>query len=111
MTMKGRAVALVMFALLGGFVVACAEMHSPPRPDDSCAATCKQRVPRCEATECSRGCTLALDRLIEREGESVLACVARSTAACDDWLWADCAARVGPHADGGPPPPVPGPRH
>jgi hypothetical protein len=50
-----------------------------------------------------------IDRLVERQGEPVLACVAASTGACDDRTWARCAARVGPHADGGPPPPAEAP--
>jgi len=46
-----------------------------------------------------------MDRLVENEGDHVLACVARAKAACDDRVWAHCATLVGPHADGGPPPP------
>jgi hypothetical protein len=92
-------------------VAACAGAQSPPLPDETCKATCARRVPRCGEVACERGCTLALDRLVENEGDAVIACVARSSAPCDDWLWADCAARIGPHADGGPAAPVPGPRH
>jgi hypothetical protein len=57
--------------------------------------------------QCARGCNLVLDRLAEREGDRVLACVAASAVACDDRLWSRCATRIGPHADGGPPPPAP----
>ncbi len=39
----------------------------------------------------------------EGEGRDVVACVARAEGPCDDRAWARCAARVGPHADGGPP--------
>lgn len=49
-----------------------------------------------------------LDRLAEREGGHVVACVAASSSsssACDDRVWSHCATRIGPHADGGPPPP------
>ena len=49
-----------------------------------------------------------LDRLAEGEGDRVIACVAKSSQrACTDRAWAYCAARVGPHADGGPPAPPP----
>jgi hypothetical protein len=106
--MRGAATAVLLAA---ASVIACAGSRSPERPDDACAATCAERIPRCGATACTRGCQLALDRLVENEGEPVLACVARSSAPCDDWLWAECAARVGPHIDGGPPAPLPGLRH
>jgi hypothetical protein len=46
-----------------------------------------------------------LDRLVENEGSAVLSCIERHRAPCDDRAWAWCAARVGVHADGGPPPP------
>ncbi len=98
-------------AALAIVAVACTGPRSPGRPDEACEAACAQRVPRCSAAGCARGCSLALDRLVEGEGEHVLACVEKSQATCDDWLWADCAVRVGAHADGGPPPPVNGPRH
>ena len=49
---------------------------------------------------------MALDRLVEKEGEQVIACVARAPRrTCDEMLFADCAARIGPYLDGGPPPP------
>jgi hypothetical protein len=105
-----RAWVTAVFAVACVFV-ACAGPRAPSRPDEACAAACERRIPRCGATACARGCQLALDRLVEHEGPAVLACVAASPAACDDWLWADCAAHVGPHADGGPPPPPDTPRH
>ena len=40
---------------------------------------------------------------------AVIACVARNPRRCTDVVWADCAARIGPHADGGPPAPPPPP--
>ena len=105
------AFAWVVMVPLALAVLACAPPRAPAaRPDDACAAECAHEAPRCGATGCARGCSLALDRLLEGEGGGVLACVAASPAACDDWLWAECAARVGPHADGGPPAPTPGPR-
>jgi hypothetical protein len=99
-------VVLVLALVLGG----CAGSRTPSRPDEACALTCREKIPRCGETECVRGCALALDRLVEGQGDVVLGCVERSPAACDDWLWAECAARIGPHLDGGPSPPVPGPR-
>lgn len=50
---------------------------------------------------------MILDRLVEREGENVIGCVASSPRRCTDVVWADCASRVGVHADGGPPGPPP----
>ncbi len=106
----GGARAVVVVVVVGLVALACTGARSPARPDDACAATCQARIPRCGVAGCTRGCSLALDRLVEGEGDDVLACVERSPAACDDWLWAGCAARVGAHADGGPPAPVAGPR-
>ena len=83
---------------------------SPDGPEGTCAKACESRTDRrCEARQCSRGCNLVLDRLLEHEGEHVLACVASRSPAlgCGDRTWAGCAARIGPHADGGPPPPAP----
>jgi hypothetical protein len=37
----------------------------------------------------------------------VIACVATRDRHCSDVVWAECAALVGPHADGGPPGPPP----
>jgi hypothetical protein len=107
--MRGVVAGAVLLVVV--FALACAGSRAPERPDEACAAACEQRIPRCGATECTRGCQLALDRLVENEREPVLACVGRSAAPCDDWLWAECAARVGPHVDGGPPAPLPGLRH
>ena len=53
------------------------------------------------------GCEFILDRLLEKEGDNVIACVARRSRRCSVVVWADCAAHVGPHADGGPAAPVP----
>jgi hypothetical protein len=106
--MMGRAGFLAGLLAAIALGVACSGSRAPERPDDACARTCAERIPRCGPTACIRGCQLALDRLVENEGEPVLACVAKSSAPCDDWLWAECAARVGPHIDGGPPAPLPG---
>jgi hypothetical protein len=104
----------------GALFLACQMQSSPPRPDDLCVHTCVTTIPQCTETGCTRGCQLSLDRLIEPEGDHVLACVRKGVTSaapnsygyvlCDDALWASCAARIGPHADGGPPAPVSGPR-
>lgn len=61
----------------------------------------------CSEAECNRGCEMVLDRLVERETENVVSCVARRPRRCTDIVWAECAAMIGPHADGGPPAPPP----
>src|SRR5688572_29172079 len=103
------------FVLLGlGAVVvgsACRDAFEPSnRPLDTCRRSCGKRAKRqCSEAQCERGCEMILDRLIEREGETVIGCVARSPRICTDVVWADCAAQVGLHADGGPPGPPPPP--
>ena len=87
--------------------VAC-NAESPPRgPEETCFRVCAARATRCSRHECARGCNLVLDRLVENEGDHVLACVTRTKAPCDDRAWSHCAALVGVHADGGPAPPPP----
>jgi hypothetical protein len=75
---------------------------------------CETRLDGCSPRECRRGCNLVVDRIIQREGDRVLACVARAVAAaqreapaCGDRAWARCAVLLGPYADGGPPAPPP----
>lgn len=68
---------------------------------------CESHLAQCSTSQCARGCNLVLDRLAEHEGARVLACVSKAQSACDDPTWAKCATRIGPHADGGPPPPRP----
>jgi len=87
--------------------VAC-NAESPPRgPEETCFRVCAARATRCSRHECARGCNLVLDRLVENEGDHVLACVTRTKAPCDDRAWSHCAALVSVHADGGPAPPPP----
>ncbi|MGD0675923.1 MAG: hypothetical protein ABSC94_10920 [Polyangiaceae bacterium] len=94
----------LLFAVEG----AACTVESPPRgPEQTCAAACGTRAPRCTRHECARGCNLVLDRLVEREGDHVVECVAHSREPCEDPLWAHCATRIGPYADGGPAPPPP----
>gem|GEM_PF-1236906 len=94
-----------------GVSLACGPVLTPANHRvDSCVTACVSRAHRqCSEHECARGCEFILDRLLEREGDNVLACVARSARRCGDGVWADCAARVGVHADGGPPAPEPMP--
>ncbi len=94
----------VAFVVLGG----CHAMSPSNRPVEGCIASCKAHLKReCSEDECARECEFILDRLVEKETENVIACVGRTSRRCTDVVWADCAARVGPHADGGPPPPPP----
>jgi hypothetical protein len=85
------------------------ESHGPtPGPEAACADACRAQAASCTDSQCARGCRVMLDRLVEREQPRLIACVARnSTKRCDEGIFADCAARVGPFADGGPPAPKP----
>lgn len=77
---------------------------------DTCVRSCEERLERsCASSECRRGCEFILDRLVEKEQNNVLACVGRDARRCSDVVWADCAAHIGVHADGGPPAPPPPP--
>jgi hypothetical protein len=99
----GFAAALALFTIVLG---AC---PAPKTPEATCSAKCeKELAPKCDEHACERGCLFVLDRLIENEGDAVLACV-KTAGTCDDKAWAECAARIGVHADGGPaaPPPPP----
>lgn len=87
---------------------ACRVYEPANRPLDRCRHSCEKKASRqCSEAACERGCEMILDRIIERESENVLACVAASPRKCSDVVFADCAARVGAHADGGPPGPPP----
>jgi len=104
------AFAIISTAGVGAGAVGCGRAVEPAnRPVDRCVASCAKRASReCSEDECRRGCEFILDRLLEKEGDNVIACVLRAPRRCTDVVWADCAAKVGVHADGGPPPP-PGP--
>jgi hypothetical protein len=98
------------FVLLGSLVslgsAACHSQGPQGRPEVQCKDACTARASnRCSESECERGCRFILDRLIEHEGSQVVSCIAAGKGACDDQAWAECAVRVGAHADGGPPPP------
>jgi hypothetical protein len=80
------------------------------RTIDGCVKHCKERLSaHCSESECYRGCEFILDRILEKESDNVLACIARTSRRCSDVVWADCGAKIGIHADGGPPvaPPLP----
>jgi hypothetical protein len=102
--MLWRAIAALLLVLAG----ACRAAEPPTNPEEVCVRACSERAgSRCSGPDCHRGCRLALDRLVEHEGERVIACIAGAKSPrCDDATWADCAVRVGGHADGGPPAPV-----
>ena len=68
---------------------------------------CGAKAAGCTYIQCRRGCSFVVDRLVEGEGNRVLACIEASTDSCGDQAWARCAVRIGPHADGGPPAPEP----
>ena len=100
---------VTLAVLLGLASAACNSTSPPSGPEATCAHACGARAPECKREECGRGCNLILDRLAEGEGDRVIACVAKTAHTCDDRAWAHCAARTGPHADGGPPAPAPPP--
>jgi hypothetical protein len=105
--MKRALQALVLLVVLAS-ALACDPANSPPTgPESTCTAACAEIDQHCTPAECTRGCNLILDRLVEQQGETILTCVEMAKGHCDDRVWASCAARVGPHADGGPPPPPP----
>lgn len=73
------------------------------RPIARCIDDCNARASsRCDEGACERGCKFILDRIVEREDRPVVTCVGAASS-CGDETWASCAARVGVHADGGPP--------
>jgi hypothetical protein len=97
------------FAVVAVLGIACGRTFEPSnKPVDGCIRICNARASHsCSESECQRGCEFILDRILEKEGENVIACVARRPRRCTDVVWADCATRIGVHADGGPPPPGP----
>lgn len=104
-----RALAFLVLVLLSiAIAPACRVFEPTNKPIDACRVSCiKQASRECSEAECERGCEFIIDRLVEREGDPVIKCVARGARRCNDVVWADCAARVGVHADGGPPGPAP----
>ena len=88
----------------------CKAVEPTNKPIETCKRSCNSRASRqCSDNDCERGCEMILDRIIEREADHVINCVGRQSRKCGDVVWAECAAMIGPHADGGPPPPSPPP--
>lgn len=107
--MKLRALFLLSLVCGGVSLLACAKAMDPPmKPIETCKRSCWAKAGRqCSIEKCERGCEMILDRILEREGEHVISCVGRQSRGCGDVVWAECAAHIGPHADGGPPGPPP----
>ena len=101
--MTARALLAFSFAIV---LLACPGNTPQGRPEEKCNDDCKAHASKCDDDACVRGCRFILDRLVEHEGHNVVSCVAKASA-CDDPVWANCAASIGPHADGGPPAPPP----
>ena len=101
--------ALAVASFLAVALVACAAASPPtPGPEARCADACRARAHACSEEQCARGCRFVLDKLVEREGARVLACLASAgRKTCDDAAFAECAVRTGPYVAGGPPPPRP----
>ncbi len=98
----------IFLALSFSSLLAC-ETFLPARSDtpqgaleEKCVSTCRKQISSCDQNSCIKGCRIALDRIVEHEQDTVFACVARSKT-CSDYDFARCSARVGVHADGGPP--------
>lgn len=105
--MRLAATAPRLAALLAGVLLLAGCPQEPrERPDVMCADACKQRIVGCSDHQCERGCAFILDRLVERQQDPILRCM-MSAKTCNDHDWADCAVRIGVHADGGPPVPAP----
>jgi hypothetical protein len=98
---------VVHLALAFAGVAGCRASSPAGGVEAACARACEAQAKQCSTEQCGRGCNLVLDRLAERQGPRVLACVAAAPPACDDRAWARCATRIGAHADGGPPAPPP----
>jgi hypothetical protein len=128
------AMAVLLAGSLVLLLIGCRAATTPRNePEASCAAYCVKRAKGvCSEDACERGCALIIDRLVEREATTVVDCVASRSAKldpefearasfetarmttgmktgdrCGDAVWANCAARVGPYRDGGPPAPPP----
>ncbi len=116
-------VVAVALAVSGLALAGCPAESVAHRPERKCADACVARAKgRCSEDACGRGCAFILDRILENEHLHVIDCVSKRTgpatpagaekdewrdAPCGDREWAECAARVGVRADGGPPAPPP----
>jgi hypothetical protein len=100
-----RVLVALLFVLVG-----CKTSEPSGQPVETCTRSCEARASRqCSSDECVRGCEFILDRIVEREADKVISCVAKAPRRCADVVWAECAASIGPHLDGGPPAPTPPP--
>jgi hypothetical protein len=107
-SVKRLVVGLAVASLVGLGVAACRALEPPTTPEGACIRRCEYALKKCSKVECERGCGLALDKLVEGEGERVFACLADAAKTrCDDRVWAFCAVRTGVMVDGGPPAPPP----
>ena len=79
-----RRLALLLVLVLGPLSYQACRIYEPSnRPLDNCHARCVQMAKReCSDDECWRGCELILDRIIERESKSVIACVGNGARRC-----------------------------
>jgi hypothetical protein len=104
-----RRIALLLVLVVGPLSYQACRIYEPSnRPLDNCHAKCVKIANReCSDDECWRGCEFIMDRIVEREGKTVITCVANGARRCTDVVWADCASHVGYHGDGGPPGPAP----
>ncbi len=105
--LKTFAAAVACVLALLALVPACQPTNATPGAEARCTSRCIDKAPRCAPDSCERGCRFVLDRLVEHEGATILACVAKSTAeqCAADSTWARCAVELGPYADGGAAPP------
>jgi ABC-type Fe3+-hydroxamate transport system substrate-binding protein len=95
-SVKRLVVGLAVASLVGLGVAACRALEPPTTPEGACIRRCEYALKKCSKVECERGCGLALDKLVEGEGERVFACLADAAKTrCDDRVWAVCAVRTG----------------
>jgi len=115
---------LIALVLTLAVALGCPAESPSRRPEAVCTDACVKRAKdRCDEAACNRGCAFVLDRTVEGEHLAIIDCVAHRTGTatlegapkdewrdgkCGDREWAECAVRVGVHADGGPaaPPPI-----
>ena len=107
MRLLGVVLSLVSLSALAATASSCRAVEPTNRPEDACRITCREKAGKtCDPSECERGCLFVLDRIVNLEGNRIIECVSKRKK-CDDRSWAECAVRVGPYVDGGPPSPPP----
>ncbi|HLK41219.1 MAG TPA: hypothetical protein VKU41_30920 [Polyangiaceae bacterium] len=60
---------------------ACGVESPPTGPEETCVRACRTTAAQCSRDDCARGCELVLDRLVQHEGDHVLACVGQAQSA------------------------------